>query len=96
MDAAFIINYIKKLNNKPTIKDGRIEEFTVSMDQFSSFGSLFSILIGLYAAFLSYSCNSRHNMSESSKIIWAIIAYFFGLIYLVYYALFRSDHCEGY
>jgi len=95
MDAALIINYIKKLNNKPSIKDGKIEEFNIGMDQFSSFGSIISIIIGLYAAFLSYSCNSKHNMSESSKIIWAILAYFFGLIYIIYYSLFRSDYCDG-
>ena len=96
MDAALIINYIKKLNNKPTIKDGKIEEF-INIDQFSSVGSIISILIGAYAAYLSYTCNSkRFDMSEPTKIIWAVIAYFFGLVYLIYYTLFRSDYCSQY
>lgn len=94
MDAAFLIKYIKKLNNKPEIKDGKIEEFTVNMDQFTSFGSILSILIGGYAAYLSYSCNSKRNMSEFGKLAWAAIAYFFGLIYLIYFTLFRSDYCD--
>jgi hypothetical protein len=94
MDAAYIINYIKKLNSKPEIKDGKIEEFNERMDQFSSFGSIISIIIGFYAAYLSYTCNSKRNMSESVKVLWAIIAYLFGLIYLVYYVLFRSDYCN--
>jgi hypothetical protein len=94
MDASFIINYIKKSNSKPEIKNGKIEEFNVNMDQFSSLGSIISIIIGIYAAYLSYTCNSKRNMSEALKVFWAIIAYFFGLIYLIYFTLFRSDYCN--
>ena len=95
MDAALIINYIKKLNNKPQIKDGKIEEF-INFDQFSSFGSIISILIGAYAAYLSYTCNSKRDMSLPTKVIWAIISYFFGLVYIVYYTFFRADYCSQY
>jgi len=94
MDAAYIIKYVKSLEDKPTIKDGKIEKFSTNINQFSSFGSIVSILIGIYAAYLSYQCNSKHDMSEPIKIIWAIIAYFFGLIYLIYFALFRYDYCD--
>jgi hypothetical protein len=94
MDAAYIIKSIKEMNDKLVTKNGKIEKFSMNSDQFLSFGALFSILIGGYAAYLSYSCNSKHNMSEPMKIIWAIISYMFGFIYLIYYALFRSDYCS--
>jgi hypothetical protein len=95
MDAALIINYIKKLNNKPKIKDGKVEEF-INFDQFTSFGSIISILIGAYAAYLSYTCNSKRDMTLPTKIVWAIISYFFGLVYIVYYTFFRADYCSQY
>jgi len=35
-------------------------------------------------------------MSEIQKILWAVLAYIFGLLYLIYYALFRYDSCHQY
>ena len=55
-----------------------------------------SIFIGAFAAYLSYDCNSKKNMSELQKVLWAVLAYIFGLLYLIYYALFRFDSCHDY
>ena len=94
MDAALVIKYLSKQENKPLIKEDKIEKFNMNTDGGSMLGMIISIAIGGYAAYLSYECNTRHNMSEPMKIIYAILAYIFGLLYLIYYVLFRSDYCS--
>jgi hypothetical protein len=94
MDAALVIKYLSKQENKPLIKEDKIEKFDMNTDGVSMLGMIISIAIGGYSAYLSYECNTRHNMSEPMKIIFAILAYIFGLLYLIYYVLFRSDYCS--
>jgi hypothetical protein len=94
MDAALVIKYLSKQENKPLIKEDKIEKFDKNTDGVSILGMIISIAIGGYSAYLSYECNTRHNMSEPMKIIFAILAYIFGLLYLIYYVLFRSDYCS--
>jgi len=59
-----------------------------------SVGLILSIIIGAYASFLSYECNSKHNVPEIQKILFALLVYIFGLFYLIYYFLFRYDKCH--
>jgi hypothetical protein len=52
---------------------------------------IISIIIGIYAAHISYAYNTKHNLSETNKIISAIFAFLFGLFYLIYYFLVTAD-----
>jgi hypothetical protein len=51
--------------------------------------NLVSIIVGLYAAFLSWRCSKGTNLFL--RIVYAVFAYIFGVIYLIYYFLFRGD-----
>ena len=90
MDALEIIKQINTYKNK-------VEKLNSTAapenDNMMTIGTILSLIIGLYAAFLSYDCNSKKNIPEVSKIMFAILAYFFGLFYLVYYYLFQYDTC---
>lgn len=47
-------------------------------------------LIGGYAAYLSWSCNTMQGIEPVAKVIYAVLAFFFGSLYLLLYWLFRS------
>jgi hypothetical protein len=51
-----------------------------------------SFAISLYAAYLSWSCSAGEHMFI--RILSAIFAWFFGVIYILYFALFRSASCK--
>lgn len=55
-----------------------------------------SILIGLFAAYLSWTCyeNVRYS-SIPARILFAVFAYIFGTLYLIIYALFKSSSCSS-
>lgn len=91
MDALFIIKEIakrKKLSKK--------EKFTEDIDyqKINIIGYILIVSIGIYAAYLSYTCNSKENINGVLKVIYAILAYIFGLFYLLYYFLFKNEHCS--
>lgn len=93
MDAVFIVNEIAK--NKKN-KSGDKEKFTSDEGylQIFNMGFMISFLIGAYAAYLSYTCNTKEDMECWLKVIYAILAYIFGLFYLLYYFLFRNEYCS--
>jgi len=66
--------------NKNTIKNSNI-------------GIIISMIIGAYASYLSYQCNTKNNVPEVQKIMFAVLAYIFGFLYLIYHFLFRYDNC---
>lgn len=59
--------------------------------KFTSF--LIGVIIGGYSAYLSWTCNTALNASLPVKILWAIVAWFFGLLYLLCYAFVWSTSC---
>lgn len=52
------------------------------------------IFVGLFAAYLSWTCNTRMSYGVVWKVINAIFAYIFGLIYIFLYVIFRWDVCR--
>lgn len=52
--------------------------------------SVIGLLIGIYAAYLSWTCNTAKGVDTVGKVIYAIFAFIFGLFYLIYYALFNK------
>lgn len=55
---------------------------------------IMGVAIGLYAAYLSFTCNTKMRYNMSLKVIFAIFAYIFGLVYLVLYLIMRWDVCR--
>jgi ABC-type dipeptide/oligopeptide/nickel transport system permease component len=54
---------------------------------------ILSIIISLYAAYLSYSCKNQYG--ELSRILLSICAFILGPIYLIYYFFvnFLTGNC---
>lgn len=49
--------------------------------------SVLGLLIGIYAAYLSWTCNTVKGVDTVGKVIYSIFAFMFGGIYLLYYFL---------
>jgi hypothetical protein len=54
---------------------------------------IMGVIIGLYAAYLSWMCNSKVGYHMVFKVLFAIFAYLFGLIYLILYLVMKWDVC---
>jgi len=78
-------------------QDGKKKESFVEVDSTVSSGSIAAIilpiLLGIVAVFLSWSCNSQSNMGTGLKIVYAVFAFLFGGLYLIFYLLFRAGRC---
>jgi hypothetical protein len=54
-------------------------------------------IIGCFAAYKSWTCNTQANYPKSVKIICALFAFNFGIFYLAYYHLYLSPKsCSKY
>ena len=53
------------------------------------------MLVSFYAAWLSWECNTSMGYNIYSKIFFSFVAWAFGIMYLIVYALFRSDVCNS-
>lgn len=51
-------------------------------------------LLSVYAAYLSWTCNEALGYSTVVRAIFAFIAFVFGIFYVIFYAIFRSDACS--
>jgi hypothetical protein len=54
---------------------------------------LIYIAIGVLCVYLSWKCNTNQCYNVAAKAIFAFFAWNFGLIYLIYYGLFRAGTC---
>ena len=52
------------------------------------------IIIGTVAAYLSWSCNTALNYNLGLKVVFAVLAYIFGLLYILLYMIMRYDTCS--
>jgi hypothetical protein len=94
MDALEIIKQINNYKKKVEKMDAPNAQPKAGVDDnMMNIGTIISMVIGIYAAYLSYECNTKKNIPEMSKIIFAVLAYIFGLFYLAYYYLFQYDTC---
>jgi len=58
---------------------------------------LFYFIIGCFAAYKSWTCNTQANYPKSVKIICALFAFNFGIFYLAYYYLYLNPKsCSKY
>jgi len=71
------------------------ENFSTTKSSSSvSIGNIIALLIGIYSAYLSWSCNSAEGTNIIFRIIWAFFAFIFGIFYLIFYYLVRSGACN--
>lgn len=56
---------------------------------------VFGVAIGALAVYLSWTCNTAAGVDTAGKVIYAIFAYLFGFLYLIFYALFRAGRCAA-
>ena len=87
MDAYFLTSFLqpKKEDFKIMVVDKK------KLKTANTIRSILMFLVGIYAAFLSWSCSKGDHMAM--RVLYAAFAYLFGLLYLVYYALVRFDQC---
>jgi hypothetical protein len=55
----------------------------------SSSISIFGLLLGIFAAYLSWTCNTVKGVDTVGKVIYALFAFLFGGFYLIYYLIFN-------
>jgi hypothetical protein len=55
---------------------------------------LLMLIINSYAAYLSWTCNTKNNYPLSLKLVFALFSFMFGSLYVIYYMLFRFDTCN--
>ena len=53
-------------------------------------GQIFSLVIGIFAGYLSWTCNTVDGVSVPLKVFYAFFAFSFGPLYLVYYYVTRG------
>jgi hypothetical protein len=69
------------------------KEYFSSPFRIASFA--FSFLISLYAAYLSWSCNTALGYGVFTRLILSFFAFMFGTLYVIFYFVFRSDTCSN-
>jgi hypothetical protein len=79
-----MIDYLLYTFVKNNNKDNQtIEAFSSSGGDI--IGLIISLTFGFMAAILSWNCNSKLHTGTGLKILYAFIAWFFGLFYLIFY-----------
>jgi len=59
----------------------------------SGFSYFLSLLIGFFAVYLSWRCNTAADMHALEKVLWAFLSFIFSIPFLIYYILIRSHEC---
>lgn len=54
-----------------------------------------SLAISVFAAYLSWTCNTAMDRNIVVKIIYMTLAFMFGVVYLIFYALFSATACSA-
>ena len=56
---------------------------------------IFYFIIGFINVYLSWNCNTAQGLNTGLKVVYAIGAFMFGIMYLVFYGVFRSGTCKA-
>lgn len=79
---------VNKARRVEAYKGGKYEKFTGS-DGPGPVWTILGILIGVYAVYLSWSCNTKQGVTVIPKIIYGVFAWIFGTLYLILYFFMR-------
>ena len=95
MDAGIIVTYIDYIKSTNNIETN--EKFNGNQNSiyFNKMNMFVSIIIGAYAADISYDYNTELNMPEGMKILYAIMAFIFGIFYLIWYFLVTPEKLKN-
>ncbi len=74
-------------------QDDKKEHYRRMMRSSNPAMNILGQLVGLYSAYLSWVCNA--GLSTGMRILWAVIAYGFGFIYLIYFFAFKKGLCSS-
>ena len=89
MDAFFLTKALEL--NQPQEKFTSVtvssQKSLMSMIQF-----VLSLTISSYAAYLSWNCSAGD--LPIFRIMWAIIAFMFGVLYILFFVLFKAKSCK--
>jgi len=69
-------------------------ETTKNANMVSNNTFLLMLIINSYAAYLSWTCNTKNNYPLPLKLAFAFFSFMFGSLYVIYYMLFRFDTCN--
>ena len=92
LDTYGLANMIYDVVNKKEKYEPAIPN-TASQKTWNIISIILSILIGLFAFYLSWSCNTALGYHIIVKVIFGVFAFLFGLVYLILYIIFRIDTC---
>jgi hypothetical protein len=53
------------------------------------------LAVSIYAVYLSWSCNTAAGVNVVLKVVYAFFAFIFGLLYLIFYLIFRAGACKN-
>lgn len=54
---------------------------------------ILSNLVSLFAVWLSWTCSTQQGLELLPKVLWAVLAYLFGFIYILYFAFKNRNAC---
>lgn len=69
------------------------DTFDDKSTSFSIIGTIVSVAIGVLAAYLSWDCNTKAGVNTGLRILFAFLAFIFGIIYIVLYLIFLQGKC---
>ena len=85
----------QKTENKETYANSNSRTSFDSNAIGSIIGTIFSIIIGIAAAYLSWDCNTSLGIDTGLKALYAFFAFIFGFLYILFYFIFRAGTCSG-
>lgn len=59
-----------------------------------SIANIVAFLIGCWAVYLSWTCNTAKGVSVPMKLLFAFFAWMFSIIYIIIYFIFLSKSCK--
>jgi len=68
------------------------ETFTTKRSLSNTIQLILSLTISTYAAYLSWNCSMGDH--PFLRILFAIFAFWFGLLYILYYVIFKTKACK--
>jgi len=90
MDAFFLTKALEL--NQPEEKFTSMPKISPQKSLMSIIQFVLSLTISSYAAYLSWNCSAGD--LPIFRIMWAIIAFMFGVLYILFFVLFKAKSCK--